>query len=448
MRESVRRGEKVSLDRLWSVSFSGGEGLKRIVIHFDSGSSKVALLEDGRLAEFYIERPADSERAGNIYKGRVTNVLPGMQCAFIDIGLEKNAYLYRDDLLPAHIGKQPADKPSITEMLKPGQELVVQVKKEPAGAKGARVTTHFTIPGRWIVYMPDADYVAVSRKIQSDEERQRLKQIGEGLISDGDGIIVRTVAEGQPSEALRGDWELLRRLWDSAQSAAKDNPCPSLLYRDLDMIPRLVRDLFTDHIDEIVIDNEETGNQIIDFLRTIAPGLASRVKIHRDAEPILFAYPIAQELDKAYHRKIRLESGGYVVIDHTEALTVIDVNTGRFTGEDDLEETVFATNLEAASEILRLLRLRDIGGMIVVDFIDMIRDEHRQTIKKRMEEMARLDRTRTLVVGWTRLGLFELTRKKQRQALDGQLYDTCPYCSGLGKVFSKHHPFRMSPSRS
>ncbi|WNQ12979.1 Rne/Rng family ribonuclease [Paenibacillus aurantius] len=414
--------------------------MKQVIIHHANGTSKAALLEDGRLSEFYVEQTGEKERAGNLYKGRVVNVLPGMQSAFVDIGLEKNAFLYRDDLLPAHLEKQPADKPCIQELVRPGQELIVQVKKEPSGSKGARVTTHFTLPGRWIVYMPNADYTAVSRKIESNEEKLRLKQIGDELRSGGDGIILRTIAAGQPAESLGRDWERLHSVWEGVLQEASLQKAPCLLFQDLALVPRLARDLFTDGIDELVVDDEELAEQIGRMVKDTAPKLARCVRVYRGEIPVFYSFPVAEELEKAFRRKIWLNNGAYLVMDQTEALTVIDVNTGRYTGGENLEQTVFETNMEAAREIVRLLRLRDIGGIIVVDFIDMKDENHRQAVRRQMEESARADRTKTLMIGWTKLGLFELTRKKNRQALDGQFFDSCPYCGGSGKVHSKDHP--------
>lgn len=389
------------------------------------------------MTEFFVEQPEERERAGNIYKGKVVNVLPGMQAAFVDIGLKKNAFLYIDDLLPVHLEKKPKVKPSITDLVKEGQELLVQVKKEPLGTKGARVTTHFTIPGRWVVLLPDADYVAVSRKIESDHERQRLKAVGMQLRKPGDGLIIRTVAEGEASDALEKDLSVLNEIWAGLKRRAKDAVSPALLYRDLGMIHRTIRDLFSDSVEELVIDDGRSAQEIGILLSTMAPELQSRVRVFREGGSVLKHFGIEEQLERAFRRKIWLDNGGYLVVDPTEALTVIDVNTGKYTGTVDLEQTVFETNMEAAEEIARLLRLRDIGGMIIADFIDMSEDHHRKLVTERLEACMKKDRTKVQVVGWTKLGLVEITRKKVRPNLDELLTEVCPACNGTGRVPAK-----------
>ncbi|MCL6456486.1 MAG: Rne/Rng family ribonuclease [Gorillibacterium sp.] len=408
--------------------------MKKIVVQWENGWSRVALLENGRLAEFYLEGPDENERAGNIYKGRVVNVLPGMEAAFVDIGLGKNAFLYRDELLPPFSDDPDGPKPPIQDLVRVGQELLVQVKKETQGGKGARVTTRFSFPGRWMVYMPGADHTAISRKIEAPIERQRLKAWGEHVRKDHDGMIIRTAAAGHQEETLEKEWNLLHDLWAAALSKSQTLPVPCLIYRDLDLIPRLVRDLFTDQIDELVINDKALGRHIIALLDGMAPGLSAKIHIYRGAIPLFEAYPVQSELERAFKRKIPLDCGGHLVVDKTEAMTVIDVNTGGFTGKDDLEDTVFRTNLEAAAEIVRLLRLRDIGGMIVVDFIDMKLEQHRHEVRAVMEQHAEADRSKPQLIGWTKLGLFEITRTKRRQTLEGRFYETCVVCGGLGRM--------------
>ena len=402
--------------------------MKRIVVRYESGASSVALMEDGRLAEFFVEQPAEGERAGNIYKGKVVNVLPGMQAAFVDIGLRKNAFLYIDDLLPVHLEKKPKVKPSITELVREGQEILVQVRKEPLGTKGARVTTHFTLPGRWLVLLPHADYVAVSRKIESEPERARLKQIGMQIKPPEDGIIIRTVAENEYQESLQKDMAILSDIWAGLVRRAAVAEAPALLYRDLGMIPRLVRDLFSDSVEELIIDDGRSADEIGAQICAMAPELQDRVKVYEGPEPVLSHYGIEEQLERAYKRKIWLENGAYLVIDPTEALTVIDVNTGKYTGTVDLEQTVFETNMEAAEEIARLLRLRDMGG------------KHRRLVTDKLETCMKKDRTKVQVVGWTKLGLVEITRKKVRPALDELLTETCSSCGGTGRAPIKHRP--------
>jgi ribonuclease G len=388
---------------------------KQMLVHSNLENSQLALLEDGKLVEFYNERPMERERAGNLYKGRVVNVLPGMEAAFVDIGLEKNAYLHIEDLLPANLEKKPAVKPSVAELLQVGQSIIVQVKKEQSGGKGARVTTHFTIPGRWVVLLPNADYVAVSRKIQSDEERIRLKQIGELFRLPGEGLIIRTVAEAEAAESLEQDILQLRNVWEEALKKEKQVITNhALLYRDLPMIPRLIRDLFTEEVEAIIVDEPQLAEDIHWNLLQISPDYTDRVRVHSGTSSIFTDYLITSALHKAFERKIELPSGGNLIIDQTEALIVIDVNTGKFVGNKDLESTVVAANLEAAEEIARQLRLRNLSGIIIVDFIDMLLDTNRKLIADRLEECCAEDRTKTIVVGWTKLGLMEITRKKVR----------------------------------
>lgn len=408
--------------------------MNRIVVAWDNGWSRVALLEQDRLVEFYLEGPDENERAGNVYKGRVVNVLPGMEAAFVDIGLGKNAFLYRDELLAPFWEESSGPKPAITELVHVGQEILVQVKKEAQGGKGARVTTRFSFPGRWMVFMPGADHTAISRKIEAPGERQRLKAWGEQVRQQGDGMILRTAAAGHREETLEREWNLLHDLWRSALERANTLPAPSVIYRDLDLIPRLVRDLFTERIDELVIDDEALGRHIITLLDGMAPELGDKVKIYRGSVPLFEAYPVHHALHSAFKRKVPLPSGGHLVVDKTEAMTVIDVNTGGFTGDSALAETVFRTNLEAGEEIARLLRLCDIGGMIIVDFIDMKLEEHRTAVRAVMERHAEADKSKPQFIGWTRLGLFEITRTKRRQSLDGRFYETCPACGGLGRL--------------
>ncbi|WP_227013892.1 Rne/Rng family ribonuclease [Paenibacillus psychroresistens] len=391
---------------------------KMMIVRDELQKKQLALLEDGKLIEFYMERPMERERAGNIYKGRVVNVLPGMEAAFVDIGLEKNAFLLVDDLLPAHLEKRPIVKPAITELLQVGQSILVQVKKEQSGSKGARITTHFTIPGRWVVLLPNADYVAVSKKIENEVERGRLKQIGEQLRLPGEGVILRTVADGVSAELLELDIRQLRVIWDETmQKQRESNAHHELLYRDLAMIPRLIRDLFTEEVSEIVVDQQQMAEEIKWLLHQISPSYTDRVILYTEEASIFTKYPVSRELERALERKITLPSGGNLILDQTEALLVIDVNTGKFVGDQDLERTVLTINLEAAEEISRLLRLRNLSGIIIVDFIDMTKDENRRLVVEKLEACCAEDRTKTIIVGWTKLGLMEITRKKVRDSL-------------------------------
>lgn len=404
---------------------------KKLLVHRQPSGTSVALLEDGQLAEYYREKPKD-EQAGCIYKGRVVNVLPGMRAAFVDIGQARNAFLYVDDLLDANLEKQPAVKPPIDRLVKPGQELLVQIVRESSGNKGAKVTTHYSIPGRFLVYMPYADYVGVSRKIESAEERARLRDIGERLRREGEGLILRTVAEGADEADLERDLQELRDTWTGIDAAGRKAAAPSCIFRDLDMVPRMIRDLFNEQVEELLADDPAQLDEIRSYVRQFAPHLEERIRPYREEEPMLDRYGVSEMLDKAFRPKIWLGNGAYLIIEQTEALTVIDVNTGKYTGSVDLEQTVYETNLQAAEEIARLIRLRDIGGIIIADFIDMETEEHRESVLRRMEETVRKDRTKTIVVGWTQLGLLEMTRKKIRSDRNGPENGRCPYCGGTG----------------
>jgi ribonuclease G len=389
--------------------------VRTIAIEKEADAYKIALLEDGQLVELIVDQTDNGQRAGSIYKGRIVNVLPGMQAAFVDIGQGKNAYLYVTDLLPAHLEKQPKIKPSIDELVRVGEERIVQIAKEPTGSKGARVTTHFALPGRYLVYMPGADYVAVSRKLESDEERMRLKQWAENMRRPGEGLIMRTLAKGRSGEELRLDLENLREIWLRIRTAAEEAEAPAEIYRDLDILERSVRDFFSQDVAKVWTADAQTADRLKRYAVQWLPDLTDKIEVVSGEERLFARLGLEAEIKRAFARKVWLKNGGYLVIDHTEALTVIDVNTGKFTGKKNLEETVFQTNLEAAREIGRLIRLRDIGGIIIVDFIDMNQDQHRHEVVQVLQETLKKDRTKTVVVGWTQLGLLEMTRKKVRE---------------------------------
>lgn len=410
-----------------------------MLMHVDGKMLQTAVLHDGNLAEFYMERSEGSNLLGNVYKGRVVNVLPGMQAAFVDIGLNKNAFLYIDDLLHPHLEKQPAPKPSIQELAWPGQELIVQVVKEPLGGKGARVSTHFNLAGHWLVYMPYADYVGVSRKIGSDQARERLRDIGERLRLPEEGIIMRTAAEGESEEALSKDAEQLRQLWHYISEQGNNVQAPALLHSEADLMHRTVRDSLTLDVDEVWIDNQQTFGEVSKLLLQTTPVLCERLRLHDQRETVtLFdKFHVTEQIEIAFGRRIPLDSGGYLIWEETEALTVVDVNTGKFTGTDSLENTVFQTNMEAAELIVRLLRIRDVGGIVIIDFIDMEQESNRQKILATMAERTRGDGTKCTIVGWTRLGLLELTRKKTRENAALQLTESCQLCGGK-RVVGKH----------
>lgn len=403
---------------------------KTIVVNIMPEETRMAILEDNELLEVSIERTQSGNVVGNIYKGKIKNVLPGMQAAFIDIGRDKNAFLYTGDIHP-DVPSQATD-----EKLTVGQDIIIQIIKDAIGTKGPRATTHLTLPGRYVVLMPTVDYVGISRRIERSEERERLKQLAEKVRPQGMGMIVRTVAEGKSEEEIKRDIDYLNNLWNSLAARAKRTNAPTLLYRDVDLVIRIVRDYLSEEVDQLIIDNAEAYARVCDLLKYMSPELLPRVKLHQGAEDTFTHYGITEELDKCGKRQVELKSGGYIVIDKTEALTVIDVNTGKFVGHTNLAHTVLHTNLEAASEIARQIRLRDIGGIIIIDFIDMDFEEHKQAVLNALEEKIKRDKTKTNILGLTGLGLVEMTRKKARQNFEGVLYSECPCCEGRGRVQS------------
>jgi len=416
---------------------------KEILVSAEDEETRVAIVEEGLLTEYFLERPLQQRVVGNVYKGRVDNVLPGMEAAFVDIGLERNAFLYVDDVVEPpsaedeEVPKQVASE-SIKDLLKVDQEIIVQVAKEAIGNKGARVTTNITLPGRFLVLMPTVDYVGVSRRIEDEEERERLRHLAEKIRPTNMGLIVRTVAEGKSERELAADMRFLLKLWQRIGQKSRSATPPALLHRDLGLVSRVVRDFFTESVDRLLVDSRHEYERILDLLEYVSPELRERVHLHDLREHALFdLYGLEAEIEKALQRKVWLKIGGYLVIDQTEALTVIDVNTGKYVGSTDLETTVYRTNLEAARELARQLRLRDIGGIIIVDFIDMESAEHRSEVLRVLEEELKKDRTKAHVLGLTQLGLVEITRKKVRQGLDEVMQKPCPYCAGRGRVLSE-----------
>lgn len=390
--------------------------MKQMMVHYEPGLAEMALLDDGKLVEYAMERAGGGEIVGNLIKGRVVNVIPGMQAAFVDIGEKKNAFLYIDDVLSPHLEKQPKVKPSITELLQPGQELIVQVVKEAIGTKGARITTHFSLPGRYLVYMPTAGYVAISKKIEGDEERARLKDIGDEVCTGDEGVIFRTSVQGKQREAILEDLTVLRNQWLAANAKAETVSAPAVLHRDLSMVQRLIRDVFMPTTDELLMDSGIQAEEAELYLQELQPGNRPLIRIHNSDMPMFEVFGVKQQLEKAFQRKIWLPGGGYLIWDQTEAMNIVDVNTGKFVGTSSLEDTVFRTNLEAAEEIARLLRLRDTGGIIIIDFIDMELEEHRNQVLSTLQSCMRADRTQHHILGWTKLGLLEMTRKKMRES--------------------------------
>jgi ribonuclease G len=410
--------------------------MKQIIVSNSCHETRIAVMENGKLVELFLERPVEKRVEGHIYKGKVMNILPGMQAAFIDIGLEKNAFLYVDDALPSHKLQLGGANPSIREILKEGQEIIVQVIKEPTGTKGARVTTRISLPGRFLVYMPNDQYYGISRRIESGEERDRLRQIAHSLCKDEEGVIIRTAAEGATDLELQKDVEFLREKWKLVLQLGRNRKPPLLLYHDLDLISRIARDLVTEDVDEFLIDDIEEYKKVLSQLGDLAPGLKEKIKHYSHRTSLIDLAHLEAEIEKALKRKVWLKSGGYLVIDQTEALTVIDVNTGKYTGSQNLEATVFKTNLEAAKEIARQLRLRDIGGIIIIDFIDMRGAVHREEIIHLLTQEIKKDRTKSHILGFTQLGLLEMTRKKARQNIHEILMRPCPACEGRGKILT------------
>lgn len=414
--------------------------MKEIVVDVGINETRLALLENKELVELYIERKNNKRIVGNIYKGRVVNVLPGMQAAFVDIGLGKNSFLYIKDAIPQEYQYEEFDKfkdISIKDVVKEGQEIIVQVIKEAIGSKGARVTTHITLPGRYLVLMPYTDYLGVSRRITDEEERERLRNEVKVIKPQNMGIIIRTVAEGKDQEVFNEDINFLLRLWVKIGRQEKLGFAPRIIYKDFDLIAKTLRDIFTKDIDKFIINNKKEYKNALELVDLLSPSLKDRIKLYTDELEIFQYYNIDTQFKNNISRKIWLKSGGYIVIDSTEALTVIDVNTGKYVGSIDLENTVFNTNMEAAREIAKQLRLRDIGGIIIVDFIDMTREDYTKEVLQVLEESLKKDLTKTNVFGITSLGLVEITRKKVRQRLESLIQKKCPCCDGTGRILNE-----------
>lgn len=409
------------------------EPLREMLISHDTNETRVALLEDRELVEVYVERPIRSI-VGNVYLAKVKDVLPGMQAAFVDIGLEKNAFLYVDEVV-APEGLENLPKRNIQSLLQSGQRIMVQVLKDPMGTKGARVTTEITLPGRFLVLMPFSNFVGVSRKVD-DTERDRLHSVIERHVPEGVGAIVRTVAAGVAERDLISDLEFLLRLWKRVGHQAHEGLAPEMIYTEMDLALRLTRDVFSDKYKRLVLDDRGSLEKVTSFLKRTSPHLTRRVQLHKDRTALFDAYQLQPAIESALNRVVGLASGGYISIDPTEALTAIDVNTGKFVGRKSLEETTYRTNLEAVDEIARQLRLRDIGGIIVIDFIDMEDSFHRQEVHRRFAAALERDRTRTRLSEMSKLGLVEMTRKNVTDGLYTMLTESCSCCGGGGRVLS------------
>jgi ribonuclease G len=420
---------------------------KRIIVNADLTETRVAVQEGNLLTELYLERQRHRSIVGSVYKGTVTNVLPGMQAAFVDIGLAKDAFLYAGDytetLLPAVEGdadieldegeapRREATAP-IEQMLSRGQQVLVQVSKESLGTKGARITSFISLPGRYLVYMPQAEHIGVSRRIRDERERDRLRASLRALPLPPGGFILRTNAEGKGEAEFAADVEFLSRLWAQIQARYEQATPPAVLHEEADLTFRVVRDLLSPEVDEFVVDDPEVHGRVLEYVRTLVPALEDRVKAYTGRTPIFDHFGVEKDIEKALRRRVWLKSGGYIVIDHTEALVSIDVNTGKYVGKRDFEQTVLKINLEAVTEVVRQIRLRDLGGIIIIDFIDMEVPEHREQVEKALKRALAEDKARTNVLQISELGLVEMTRKRVRQDLRALLSVPCPTCRGSG----------------
>ena len=422
---------------------------KKIVIDKNRGKTRVAVIEDGRVAEIYNEDEQNQRLIGSVYRGKVQNVLQGMNVAFIDIGHEKNAFLYAGDI-NTDIGSfefkgenipTPAEKHSkdmhIADHIKIGQEITVQIMKEAIGTKGARVSTNVTLPGKFVVLLPMMNYIGVSHKINNEAERMRLREVAKAICPHGLGLIMRTQAEGKNEEDFIDDVSYLVEKWNLIKERERKGKVPRLLYKDESLLNYVVRDLFSEDVSEILVNSDETYKLVREICSTIAPAQLGRIKRYGNERMSFMKYDIEAAINGAVRRKVWLENGGYIIIDNTEALTAIDVNTGRYVGKNDLNETILNTNLQAAEIIAQQLRLRDIGGIVIIDFIDMSCDEHKQMVIDALKAACKNDRSSVTVVGMTHLGLVELTRKKVKNRLSSVLLNPCPYCNGTGRVFSE-----------
>ncbi len=414
-----------------------------IVVNCASRETRIALLEDGKLMEYRVER--EERVVGSIFKGIVQNVLPGMDAAFVDIGLERNAFLYVADIIPednaqdnspASMRRSELRRRKIKELIKPGQELMVQVTKAPRGTKGARVTTRISLPGRYVVLMPEGGHVGVSRKIEDRKERDRLKRIGDKITPEGFGLILRTECEARTEAELRADIQFLQQLWSQVLDSAGKLRAPAVVHRDQTLLYRTIRDVFGEEIDRLVLDDPEEYEKVSLVAGMVAPKLKDKITLYDLEEPIFDHYSIEKDIDTLLEPKIWIKSGAYLIIDEMEALTAIDVNTGKSVGRDSLSATILKTNLEAAEEACRQIRLRDMGGIIVVDFIDMEDPEEKKKLLDHFTKLLERDRARTRVGKVSSLGLIEITRKRTADSVTAAITTACPMCEGRGRIAS------------
>lgn len=413
---------------------------EEILINVTPSEVRAALLENGILQEIYVERADRRGLISNIYKGRISRVLPGMQAAFVDIGLERTAFLHASDISSASGRDVSEDElPNIRDLIREGEELLVQVAKDPLGNKGARLTTFITLPARHLVLMPKSAAVGISARIEDEAERERLRGLVEELLAEYDlscGAIVRTVAEGAEADVLRADLKYLMRLWEVVQQRCSKKAVKTLIHEDLSLPLRVLRDMVTADVEQILVDSEADFEQMNEFADMFLPEVTSKIERYQRRRPIFDLHGIEDEIQKGLERNISLKSGGYVIFDQTEAMTTIDVNTGGYVGHRKLEETIYRTNLEAAVAIARQLRLRNLGGIIIIDFIDMDEIEHRESVLKLLEESMGRDHARHQITPVSPLGLVEMTRKRTRESLQHILCEDCPSCAGRGFIMT------------
>ncbi|MCW9715980.1 ribonuclease G [Avibacterium sp. 21-594] len=410
-----------------------------LLVNVTPSETRIALVDTGILKEVHIERQAKRGIVGNIYKGRVTRVLPGMQSAFVDIGLEKAAFLHASDIVSHTECVDENEKKQfivkdIAELVREGQDIVVQVVKDPLGTKGARLTTDITLPSRYLVFMPENSHVGVSQRIESEEERARLKDLVLPFCDELGGFIIRTAAEGAREEDLLQDAEFLKRLWRKVMERRAKYPTRSMLYGELALPQRILRDFIGVSLEKIRIDSHLCFEEVKQFTEEFIPSLTNKLVLHSGKQPLFDVYGVENAIHTALDKRVNLKSGGYLIIEQTEAMTTIDINTGAFVGHRNLEETIFNTNIEATKAIAQQLQLRNLGGIIIIDFIDMQKEEHQTRVLESLQEALAKDRVKTSVNGFTQLGLVEMTRKRTRESLEHVLCDECPECSGRGRV--------------
>jgi len=424
---------------------------KEVIINSETLETRVGVLEDGKLEEFTIERTSDERLVGSIFKGRVRNLEDGLKAAFVDIGFEKNAFLHYWDIVPSSFDNsvevverktKKRDRPKITQkdiprLYSPGKEIIVQVTKGPIGTKGPRVTTNLVLPGKYLVLLPNSDQSGISRKIERQEERQRLKRILRELaIPDGMGVIMRTAGEGQQKRYFVRDLAILLQEWTAIQERIKSQPMATCAFEEPDLIERTVRDFLTEDVERIIVDNPKSHERMQEMVGRISKRSASKVKLYAEPQPVFDRFNITRQLENAFSRVVHLKSGAYIVVDETEALVAIDVNTGRAKGGKDQEQAILKVNIEASQEIARQLRLRNMGGLIVLDFIDMKSRKDQQTVFQKMKDALKRDKARTHVMPISQLGLMEMTRQRHTESVHQAVYDDCPYCKGRGRVKS------------